>query len=185
MHHVCDDHVFKDDYLFYRFYTDDIRDALKLSEGVAPASLSITEAIATQLREPALHPTRQGMEVSMKASTNPILADLVALARKHLDIRDRKYHLKIYHNVFTGIELVDVFINNGITDKRSHATLLGRALWTAGYIHHVHDDHQFSDRGFFYRFYQDEDYFTFMDTISWAKERKPGFPKAMETHERG
>ena len=51
------------------------------------------------------------------------------------------------------LELVNIFIDNVITDTRPHATLLGRALWTAGFIHLVHDDHQFSDRGFFYRFY--------------------------------
>ena len=177
LHHVCDDHVFKDDYLFYRFYSDDIRDAIRRSS--LPPVIGFRRRLQSSMSEDStsVDSNSNNSSVEEKNVELPDMAQLARLARKHLPISDRRYHLKIYHNAFTGKELVNIFIDNGITDTRPHATLLGRALWTAGFIHHVHDDHQFSDRGFFYRFYQDEDYFTFMDSISWKNERKPGFPQ--------
>ena len=107
------------------------------------------------------------------------------MARKHLDIRDRKYHLKIYHNVFTGTELVDVFINNGITDKRSHVPCLVELCGLRDIYTMFMTITQFSDR-------DSSTAFTKMKTIllSWilisGPERESlAFQKAMETYERG
>jgi serine/threonine protein kinase len=173
LHHVCDDHhVFKDDYLFYRFYSDDIKEAIRRSSIALVTGFGRKGSSSGSTKNVSVDKVGEDENFEL-----PDMFQLAQLARKHLPISDRRYHLKIYHNTFTGTELVDVFVNNGIADTRSHAALLGRALWTAGVIHHVHDDHQFSDRGFFYRFYQDEDYFTFMDSISWLHERRPGFPQ--------
>ena len=107
----------------------------------------------------------------------PDMAKLAGIIRRDLDIRDRSYRLKTYHSVFIGSDLVTLLLELGTAENREYATQLGRALWTAGYFHHVHDDHQFNDRGFFYRFYCDEDSFVQRDTIQWLKHRAPKMPQ--------
>ena len=198
VHHVVDDHKFKDDYLFYRFYSTDLKQASSvrsastavrefltrsLSRDRSPSKSAMAPAPRGRLEEVAIGDTvaiQEEEEEEEEEEGEPLPPDMAKLAgvvRRNLDIRDRSYRLKIYHSVFVGSDLVSLLLELGAAENREYATQLGRALWTAGYFHHVHDDHQFNDRGFFYRFYCDEDVFVQRDTIQWLKHRAPKMPQ--------
>eukprot|EP00945_MAST-04E_sp_MAST-4E-sp1_P005610 g5610.t1 len=192
VHHVCDDHEFKDDYLFYRFYADDMKLAVnsnivtKFSGLFTPKNRSSSRSTSGSLEKSQGHFDRSSSGGSDEAlplnlSELPDMGKLAKHVRANIVICDRQYHLKMYHNVFLGTHLVNFFIDSNYVENRAAATLLGRALWTAGHFHHVHDDHQFSDRDFFYRFYQDEDESILLDSIQWLKARKPAMPQNVHT----
>lgn len=72
-----------------------------------------------------------------------------------IEIKDRRYHLKVYPACFIGSEAVSWLVNTrGIT--KGEALNLGQQLIDYKIIHHVVDQHNFADDYFFYRFYIDE-----------------------------
>lgn len=87
------------------------------------------------------------------------LLEVVAQLRTHVEIRDRVSHLRLYSNCFLGSDAVTWLSSSPFcpTHSREEAVVLGRALLRAGFFHHIQDDHDFSDRPLFYRFYVDED----------------------------
>lgn len=72
-----------------------------------------------------------------------------------VDIRDRRYGLRVYPNCFVGSEAV-TWLTNNQKATRDEAIRIGQILVERGIIHHVTDEHTFEDRYLFYRFYMDE-----------------------------
>lgn len=72
-----------------------------------------------------------------------------------VSIKDRRFHFKIFKNVFLGSEAVEwLMINERAT--REEAILMGELMLQQGIIHHVLDEHNFKDEPLFYRFYNHE-----------------------------
>jgi len=72
-----------------------------------------------------------------------------------IEIKDRWYNLKLYHQCFIGSEAVEWLMQTQQVSKKV-ALLLGQLLVAKNIIHHVTDDHDFKDEYLFYRFYLDE-----------------------------
>ena len=68
-----------------------------------------------------------------------------------LEIKERRYHLRQYHNCFVGSELVDYLVNyqDCLTEE---AVALGQSLLKHNLIQHVHNEHEFENEFLFYRF---------------------------------
>eukprot|EP00808_Paulinella_micropora_P001166 g75009.t1 len=73
---------------------------------------------------------------------------------KGLDIKTRTYHLKSYPNVFTGTELVDFLLKEGMRN-RAKAVQVGEQLRSGGVFDHVLSEHKFKDEQVFYRLFKD------------------------------
>jgi len=93
---------------------------------------------------------------------NPVVQDpvLTALAEqmhsaKGVDIRDRRYRLRVYTRCFIGSEAV-AWLMGSQNLTRTDALRLGQQLMDEGHFHHVVDEQPFRDEFFFYRFYRDE-----------------------------
>lgn len=72
-----------------------------------------------------------------------------------VSIKDRRFHFKLFKNVFLGSEAVEwLMINERAT--REEAILMGELMLQQGIIHHVLDEHNFKDEPLFYRFYNHE-----------------------------
>ncbi|KAL3920715.1 MAG: hypothetical protein SGILL_003119 [Bacillariaceae sp.] len=66
---------------------------------------------------------------------------------------DRYYRLRKYPSVFVGSEVVSALVEEGVAGTRKDAVDFGRRLQRElGLFRHVHDDHQFADNWYFYRF---------------------------------
>ena len=129
--HVCDDHAFCDDFLFYRYRIDD-----DMSFGTN-YNLSISDGASL------------GISQNSGRST---LAEKAEQFKNSLDIRDRKYHLKTYRSCFIGSETVDALVLSGISKTREEALQFGRSLeQELRLFKHVTGDHPFCDDYFFYR----------------------------------
>ncbi len=72
-----------------------------------------------------------------------------------LDIRDRRYLLRVYPRCFVGSDLVTWLMQN-LGVGRQQAIQLGQTLVARNIIHHVTDDQPFRDGYFLYRFHQDD-----------------------------
>ena len=81
-----------------------------------------------------------------------------------LNIKARRYKLKLYHRCFTGTETVDWLVEK-LKLPRTKAVKIGKQLVKAKIIHHVKDEHDFEDSDLFYRFYEDEDKKIWTDKI--------------------
>lgn len=81
------------------------------------------------------------------------------VARMHgeagLPIKDRRYGLKTYQQVFTGSEAV-AWLMEREKATRTEAIEIGKMMVKQRIIHHVLDEHDFEDEALFYRFYLDE-----------------------------
>eukprot|EP00466_Bigelowiella_natans_P000192 jgi/Bigna1/66137/fgenesh1_pg.1_\ len=55
-----------------------------------------------------------------------------------------------YYNVFIGSKAVDFMVKRGLSNSRIGAVILGNKLLDAGFLHHVHDHHEFKDGYLFY-----------------------------------
>ena len=67
-------------------------------------------------------------------------------------VRDRKWHLKQYTNVFCGNELVDWLLLMGLSSDRSQAERYGQHLLKGDVICHVDGRKGFHDQPYFYAF---------------------------------
>lgn len=71
-------------------------------------------------------------------------------------VRDRRWRLKKYRDVFLGTELVDWLILVGLAHDRSQALRYGRYLLSGRLIRHVANEYHFHDQPFFYTFQSTE-----------------------------
>ena len=72
-----------------------------------------------------------------------------------VDIRTRRYKLKLYQRCFLGNEAVD-WITNKMKVSREDAVALGQKMIEKSLFHHVLDENKFQDQDLFYRFNEDE-----------------------------
>lgn len=98
--HVCNDHEFRDEFLFYRFS--------ELDEMGIDSSLGTTLSDAKPMKSE--------------------IAELADAFEMYVDIRDRWYHTKKYKSCFIGSEAVDAMIYAGLASSRQEAVDLGRRL---------------------------------------------------------
>ena len=232
IHHVVDDHDFRDGYYFFRWYADDLKIARSLSVrrasstrerngSVSPINKHITgggvsgsgfftsgssrgrgstdraKSNASSISNSTLKSLSSSSSINLsydvsagstatlkiqegnefegtldgntnnngqlqpsrRASFGGIrdIGPLASLLRRGVAIRDRSYHGKIYFNCFLGKDAVTWLVESDACESREEACVLGSAMVTAGYFHHVVDDHVLKDGHLFYRFYQDEE----------------------------
>ena len=69
-----------------------------------------------------------------------------------IDIKDRKYHLKMYEQCFTGRMFVDWLLKNNHCENAEEAVALGNDMIKANLLMHVCRDHQFKNEDLFFRF---------------------------------
>ncbi len=91
---------------------------------------------------------------------NPCSLNIDTLAQEMrsvygIEIKDRRYLLKIYPNCFVGSEAVAWLMRTQGINK-SDAICIGQIMMKRGLIHHVVDEHDFKDEYLFYCFSQDE-----------------------------
>ncbi|XP_067650472.1 lysosomal cholesterol signaling protein-like isoform X2 [Haliotis asinina] len=73
-------------------------------------------------------------------------------------VKDQRYRLRKYHNVFTGNELCDWLIKAGLCRDRGECITYGRNLVLGRSISHVTGEHHFHDLPYFYKFLNTDDY---------------------------
>ena len=81
--------------------------------------------------------------------------DLEAIAKRMhngLDIKDRRYRLKIYKSCFCGSHCVAWLLENQIAKTEKQAIEIGNQLVDKGIICHVTKDHRFENKNYFYKF---------------------------------
>lgn len=81
-----------------------------------------------------------------------------------LEIKTRRYKLKLYHHCFLGNEAVDWLVKK-LNISREEAVKLGQKLITKKLVHHVHDEPDFKDEPLFYRFCEDDNKSVWNDKI--------------------
>lgn len=92
-------------------------------------------------------------------------------------IRDRRYHLRVFPQVFVGQEAVQWFLQQFGLTSRVAAVRLGQRLLDENLACHVTSDHQFEDRFLFYRFLADEaDLASLKEVLSGTETIEPDEP---------
>lgn len=72
-------------------------------------------------------------------------------------VKDLKYRLREYKQVFTGTDMCDWLLEVGLSHDRGEAVEYGRALVTGKVVQHVSKEHHFHDLPYFYHFVEDDD----------------------------
>ena len=72
-----------------------------------------------------------------------------------VEIKTRRYKLKLYQRCFLGTEAVD-WISNKTKLSRKDAVSLGQKMVEKEIFNHVLNEHEFKDEALFYRFNEDE-----------------------------
>lgn len=76
-------------------------------------------------------------------------------SEKGVEIKTRRYKLKLYQHCFLGNEAVDWIVER-VKVSRPDAVKIGQKMLDKGIFNHVTNDHQFKDEGLFYRFNEDK-----------------------------
>ena len=84
------------------------------------------------------------------------LSALASALKENIPIRDRKHHFRNYPSTFLGRDALEWLISSKNASSMAEAKQMGNILISAGYFHHVHDEHTLKDENLFYRFYEDE-----------------------------
>ncbi len=120
-----------------------------------------SDIIETSIKDSA-PPTFQSPPASSSkkstSSSNRISIRQLAMAMRSeggVDIKTRRYKLKLFQRCFLGNEAVDWMVKNAKI-SREDAVNLGQKMIEKGILHHVLDEHQFKDEDLFYRFNEDE-----------------------------
>ncbi len=93
-----------------------------------------------------------------KTSLNRISIRQLALemrSEQGVDIKTRRYKLKLFQRCFLGNEAIDWIVDKTKL-SREDAVNVGQKMIDKGIFHHVLDEHQFKDEALFYRFHEDE-----------------------------
>jgi|GEM_PF-908255 len=83
------------------------------------------------------------------------LSSKMRSAEQGVEIRTRRYKLKLFQRCFLGNEAVDWIVEQTKV-SRPNAVKIGQTMLDKGLFHHVLDEHQFKDENLFYRFNADE-----------------------------
>lgn len=133
-HHVCRDHLFTDDYLFFRFSAVESKNQKDFDDSDS-------------------YFTNHSISVSVSDMTRNELHSIAEQLRRGLEVKDRTYRLKTYTSCFVASEAVDFMVKERLARSRDEAVELGRLLAKQFQLwHHVTNDHFFSDRYLFFRF---------------------------------
>ncbi|MEL6502606.1 MAG: hypothetical protein AAFQ23_14645 [Cyanobacteria bacterium J06623_1] len=76
-------------------------------------------------------------------------------SEKGVEIKTRRYKLKLYQRSFLGNEAVDWIVSK-VKVSRTDAIALGQKMMEKEIFCHVTNDHQFKDEPLFYRFAEDQ-----------------------------
>ncbi len=91
--------------------------------------------------------------MSSEASTADLdVFELLDLFKRNVVVKDRKYRLTTYKQVFIGSEAVQWLVTSGTAQTRDDAVRIGQLLQDAGFIEHCLREHDFKDEYKFYRF---------------------------------
>lgn len=87
------------------------------------------------------------------ADTNGMVdAMLISKFRANVQVKDRRHHLTKYKNCFVGSEAVDWLVGAHPNKTRGEAVEIGEQMRKMGLFQHVHHDHGFKDKYYFYQF---------------------------------
>jgi hypothetical protein len=103
-------------------------------------------------------PTSSNIATKPPTDTNRISLRQLGLemrSEQGVEIKTRRYKLKLYQRCFLGNEAVDWIVQR-VKISRQDAVILGQKMLEKGIIHHVVDEHPFKDEGLFYRFKDDD-----------------------------
>jgi hypothetical protein len=84
------------------------------------------------------------------------LSALAESLKENITIKDRTHRFRTYPSTFLGRDALAWFIESKNASSMVEAKQLGNILISAGYFHHVHDEHTLKDDILYYRFYEDE-----------------------------
>lgn len=98
-----------------------------------------------------IKPSKQSQEQAMDHSCEQFLMFYLDKCTRDL-VRDRRWQLKEYTNVFCGNEMVDWLLLMGLASDRAHAVKYGQGLMDGGIISHVEGRKDFHDQPYFYSF---------------------------------
>ncbi|DBB17381.1 hypothetical protein WJX82_002237 [Trebouxia sp. C0006] len=86
------------------------------------------------------------------------LKEVTEKLKQGLEVKDRRYRLKVYKQVFLGTDAVNFFLAEKYATNIADAVALGSELMAAGVFQHCLRDHPFKNEPLFYRFV-DQDIF--------------------------
>ncbi|DBA68959.1 TPA: class-I pyridine nucleotide-disulfide oxidoreductase [Trebouxia sp. C0005] len=86
------------------------------------------------------------------------LKEVTEKLKQGLEVKDRRYRLKTYKQVFLGTDAVNFFLAEKYATNIADAVALGSELMAAGIFQHCLRDHPFKNEPLFYRFV-DQDIF--------------------------
>ncbi|KAL3921620.1 MAG: hypothetical protein SGILL_002658 [Bacillariaceae sp.] len=138
--HVVNEHHFADEYLFFH-----IVDNRESKSGSSPQG------------DDSSQPSRGTQQKAPSATNSQFskrqLQDMADQLRKGLNVRDRRYRLKVYRSCFIAQECVDYMVENDLVATRQDAVDLGRCMQEEqSLFYHVTNDHKFKDEYLFFRF---------------------------------
>lgn len=85
--------------------------------------------------------------------TSVPLKDIAEAFRRGVKVKNHRYHLKMYHNVFRGTDAVDFLVNGGFAKSREEAVAVGSRLADEMKLfEHVARRQGFKDEALFYVF---------------------------------
>lgn len=123
--------------------------------GLEPRRLfaPVWSGLRKQMRHNAttIKPSKQSQEQAMDHSCEQFLMFYLDKCTRDL-VRDRRWQLKEYTNVFCGNEMVDWLLLMGLASDRAHAVKYGQGLMDGGIISHVEGRKDFHDQPYFYSF---------------------------------
>ena len=93
---------------------------------------------------------------SLAPADHERLRRVAGLFRESGHVNDRWHHLVLYRASFVAREFVEWAHESGHAQDREHATLLGTQMTAGNIVHHVVDQHAFSDSFLFFRFRADD-----------------------------
>mmetsp|Transcript_3009 Transcript_3009/g.6562 ORF Transcript_3009/g.6562 Transcript_3009/m.6562 type:complete len:1062 (-) Transcript_3009:140-3325(-) len=102
---------------------------------------------------------QQPIRIPSKKQPPPSLREIATLLQSDIEVRDRKYHFKIYKKCFVGSELVDYLVENDLAHSRSEAATMAQEIMvTLKLFEHVQNTRSdFEDDYQFYRFIRAKD----------------------------
>ena len=86
------------------------------------------------------------------------LKEVTEKLKQGLEVKDRRYGLKVFKQVFLGTDAVNFFLAEKYATNIADAVALGSELMAAGVFQHCLRDHPFKNEPLFYRFV-DQDIF--------------------------
>ncbi len=98
---------------------------------------------------------KQGKLKNIKTTEIIELIDRMRDDNGGIEIKNRWYNFKFYRKTFLGSEAVE-WLQKQEKISKQEAIKLGQILIDREIIHHVHNEHSFSDKDLLYRFYRDE-----------------------------